>query len=172
MRNYKKKVHLCLLCIVALFFSSSVQIYANDVTLDNIKSTTQLSEKYILITNENEDMIGSENYDFKINMSYEEVIELYNDYLETKISLNNVIDEKFSEDSLDEFLKYAIKTGVIDDTVEEKTALTKAFYRTQFKAAVAAGNTLGYTTAANLLDHSLQDNPSSFTCGSNTSYAV
>lgn len=160
-----------MLSIAAMLSSSSVLISANATAVDNMSNKNQLSEKTIVITSENEDMIGSKNYDSEINMTYAEVLELYDEYLEEKVSLNSIADENVPEYSVDEFLQYAIATGAIEDTVAEKAALNKAFYRAEFKVAVAAGNTLGYTTAATLLDHSLQDAPSNFICDSSTSYA-
>ena len=160
-----------MLSFVSLLISTNVQIYAHDVTVDDLSNMSNLSDNAIIITSENEHMIGSNEYDAELNMTYSEVLNLYNDYIGTTISLNNIDAENVSEDSLEGFLQYAIENGVIEDTTAEKAALSKAFYRTQFKAAVAAGNALGYTTAADFLDHSLQDNPSSFICDSSTSYA-
>ena len=72
---------------------------------------------------------------------------------------------------MDNFAEYAVEQDIIENTPVQRAAITKAVIRAEFKTVVAAGNTLGYTTAATLLNHSLQDSPSDISYGSSTTYA-
>lgn len=95
---------------------------------------------------------------------------LYNQYLEqAPASISE--GEDFAVAALEGFTQYAVEEGIIEDTVEQRAAITKAVVRAEFKLVVAGGNVLGYTAAATLLNHSLQDNPSNLSYGSTTDMA-
>lgn len=79
--------------------------------------------------------------------------------------------EDFAVAALEGFTQYAVEEGIIEDTVEQRAAITKAVVRAEFKLVVAGGNVLGYTAAATLLNHSLQDNPSNLSYVSTTDMA-
>ena len=81
----------------------------------------------------------------------------------------------------EEFINYAIEKGLIDNNPQIIQSLyidpyttTKAMLRAEFKACATAGRTLGYTFAAECLNHSLDSNPNDVTYYSNSlqSYKV
>ncbi len=105
-----------------------------------------------------------------ISLTNEEILNLYNAFLESKtgiLSQGKVEPQK----TLEEFAEYAVHNNIIEDTPVARAAITKAVVRAEFKVVVTAGNALGYTMSAALLDHSLQDNPSVLTYGTSTNFA-
>lgn len=81
-------------------------------------------------------------------------------------------EEKTDAQSLlEEFADYAVDNKIIEDTPEARAAITKAVVRAEFKVVVTAGNVLGYTMSATLLEHSLQDNPGILSYGASTDFA-
>ena len=64
-----------------------------------------------------------------------------------------------------------MQRGAIEDTAVQKAAITKALVRSEFKVVVTGGKAKGDTTAAALLDHSLQDHPSNLSYDEYTTYA-
>lgn len=126
---------------------------------------------YIAITGETEDFYSNEDiYNASISMYDSEALALYNQYLEqAPASISE--GEDFAVAALEGFTQYAVEEGIIEDTVEQRAAITKAVVRAEFKLVVAGGNVLGYTAAATLLNHSLQDNPSNLSYGSTTDMA-
>ena len=62
------------------------------------------------------------------------------------------------------------KLGKIQADFENQKALVN-FLRANFKTVAACGQLAGYTTAADLLNHSLQDYPANLSYTSNSSYA-
>lgn len=110
--------------------------------------------------------IGSDEiYDAEIGMTYDELSTTYHNYLQQK-------GNSRSADSLNGFAQYAVDNGIISDTPQQRAAITKAIVRTEFKVVVAGGKAAGYKTAAALLEHSLQDNPSNLSYGGTTTYAT
>ena len=95
----------------------------------------------------------------EIGMTDEKALELYETYTTTHSS---DMTDALNERTLEEFADYAVDNGVIDDTPVQRAAITKAIVRAEFKTFATAGSAVGYKTAAKLLDHSLQDNPSDY----------
>lgn len=106
-----------------------------------------------------------------IGLTDDEILQLYEDYL-ASIPSTMALEEDFSTIQLEGFADYAVEIGIIEDTVVQRAAITKAVVRAEFKVVVAGGNLCGYTTAATLLNHSLQDSPSSLSYGSTSSIAT
>jgi len=104
-------------------------------------------------------------------MSDEELLEYYNEYVASRTCLMSV-DDKYSVEMLSGFADQAVKDGLITDTPKQRAAVTKAVVRAEFKAVVAGGNVKGYTTAATLLNHSLQDYPQKMLCPSGSGIAA
>lgn len=126
---------------------------------------------YVAITGETEDFYSSEDiYSDSISMYDSEALALYDQYLE-QAPASIAEGEDFAVAALEGFAQYAVDEGIIEDTVVQRGAITKAVVRAEFKLVVAGGNALGYTAAATLLDHSLQDSPSNLSYGSTTSMA-
>lgn len=114
-------------------------------------------------------------FEESIGMTDEELLELYNDYLSsTTCSLMSIddVEEGFSVEKLNGFAEEAAREGIIENNAIQKAAITKAVVRAEFKVVVAGGKKAGYTTAAALLDHSLQDTPSNLSYGSSSSFAT
>lgn len=99
-----------------------------------------------------------------------ELYEMYLAYLD-EIATTTRAKAEPSKESVEAFVQYAIEEGVIEDTPSERAAVTKAVVRSSFAAVVTGGRTLGYTTAATYLDHSLQDEPADLSYKSTSSYA-
>lgn len=104
----------------------------------------------------------------EIGMTDEKALELYETYTTTHSS---DMTDALNERTLEEFADYAVDNGVIDDTPVQRAAITKAIVRAEFKTFATAGSAVGYKTAAKLLDHSLQDNPSDYSFSSSSSEA-
>lgn len=130
----------------------------------------ETDETYTVITGEDEKVMTLSNTgDTDIGITNEEIMELYYQYLESQPAM--LLEERSIEEKLNGFAQYAVDSGVIEDTAVQREGITKAVVRTEFKIVVAGGKAAGYTTAANLLDHSLQDAPSNLSYSSSTSYA-
>lgn len=126
---------------------------------------------YVEIIDDSVNALSIDNsYESVIGMSDEEALQLYKDYLS---SLPNSVgeEEQYSADYLNSFADYAVEQGIIEDTPVQRAAITKAIVRAEFKVVSAEGKALGFTTAATLLNHSLQDSPSNLSYGSSTSFA-
>lgn len=109
-------------------------------------------------------------YDTSISMYDSEALALYEQYLEEHPSI--IADgEEFAVSTLDGFAQYAVDEGIIDDTIQERAAITKATVRAEFKLVAAAGDLLGYSNASTFLNHSLQDRPSNLSYPSATGTA-
>lgn len=66
---------------------------------------------------------------------------------------------ELDENTINEFVDYTVDSGAIENTIEARGEVAVTAVRLQFKAVVAGGNVAGYTMAAELLNHSLQDSP-------------
>lgn len=99
-----------------------------------------------------------------------ELYEMYLAYLDETATTSRAKAE-LSKESVEGFVEFAIEESIISDTPTERAAVTKAVVRASFAAVVAGGRTLGYTTAATYLDHSLQDEPADLSYKSTSSYA-
>ncbi|MCF0130287.1 MAG: hypothetical protein HUJ71_01105 [Pseudobutyrivibrio sp.] len=109
-------------------------------------------------------------FESKVGVSEEELLLLYNDYLATTCSQNSLI-KKDPEILLKGFTEEAVRKGIIENTPLQRAALTKAVVRAEFKVVVAGGSKAGYTTAAALLDHSLQDAPANLSYTTSSVFA-
>lgn len=126
----------------------------------------------IFITGETEDLYSNEDiFNDSISMYDSEVLALYEQYLAQAPASISECDE-FSVAVLEEFVQYAVEEGIIEDTVVQRVDLTKAATRAQFKLVAEGGKKLGYTTAATLLNHSLQDHPLDLSFNSTSSMAT
>ena len=111
------------------------------------------------------------NYNELIGMTDEQALECFEEYLASHPGVASA-DGHITRENLDTFAQYAVDEGIIDDTVEQRGAITKAIVRAEFAVVVAGGKLVGFNTAAALLDHSLQDSPSNLSYDSTTSYAT
>lgn len=118
-----------------------------------------------------ENSVITQEFDISDNtettLSDSEILDLYEQFIEGKPSLFS----SNTSDNISEFTDYCVALGVIDDTPTERSVVSKVLIRSYFKAAVTAGNVAGYTTAAYLLNHSLQDNPANLTFATSSTYA-
>ena len=164
MKNYIKRATVILSLVMAM--SVPVNVHAEEYSGEPTEEGV-----YIAITGETEDFYSNEDiYNASISMYDSEALALYNQYLEqAPASISE--GEDFAVAALEGFTQYAVEEGIIEDTVEQRAAITKAVVRAEFKLVVAGGNVLGYTAAATLLNHSLQDNPSNLSYGSTTDMA-
>ena len=62
--------------------------------------------------------------------------------------------------------------SLINSILSQGTVLTRGVLRAQFRTAAAAGAAVGCTTAASLLNHSLQNAPADLNYGSTSKYAA
>lgn len=155
----KQKILILLLCSFISSATMSVGVQAADaceildVSVEEQNSTEAFSQN-----------------DWEVRLSDEEILERYNLFLQRKSSM--LSEEKTDAQSLlEEFADYAVDNKIIEDTPEARAAITKAVVRAEFKVVVTAGNVLGYTMSATLLEHSLQDNPGILSYGASTDFA-
>ena len=115
-----------------------------------------------------------------IGMTDEELLDLYNDYVESNSSSNTglkkrsfmVLEEDNSAKLLNGFVEYAAMNGIIRNNAAQKDSLKVSLIRAQFKAVVALSKGVGYSTASALLDHSLQNKPSNLAYSPNSKFAA
>lgn len=139
------------------------QLLGNDYVVDE--------EDYIEIENDADlEEIENDFMENVVGLTDEEILKMYYEYLsicpETAIETEEDVSKH-----LEGFAEYAVEQGVIENNVVQKTAVTKAVVRAEFKTVATAGKALGYKTAAAFLKHSLQDSPSNLSYASTTSYA-
>lgn len=65
-----------------------------------------------------------------------------------------------------------VQSAVMKCVLSQKNFITKEIVRSQFRTAAAGGAALGCTTAANFLNHSLQNHPSALVYAPSSQYAV
>lgn len=111
------------------------------------------------------------DYNETIKMTDEQVLEYFDEFLSSQPSVASV-EGTITQETLNAFAQYAVDEGIIADTAEQRGAITKAVVRASFAVVVAGGDLVGYDTAADFLDHSLQDSPSDLSYGSTSSYAT
>lgn len=161
-RNNVKKL-ICIL-FATIFMLESVTIYATE------QERTDVEYTYISdVKNESKNSEDSTNaYIEELGLTRVELQEAYNIFLEENPSM--CLDQE--TDVLNAFVDYAITKGIIEDTQEQRTATLKETTRNNLLLVVAGGNALGYTTASDYLEHSLQDNPGDLYYLSGTKYAT
>ncbi len=111
------------------------------------------------------------DYNEAIKMTDEQAFEYFEEFLASQPSIASV-EGNITQETLSAFAQYAVDEGIIADTAEQRGAITKAIVRASFAVVVTGGDLLGFDTAADLLDHSLQDSPSDLSYGSTSSYAT
>ena len=112
-------------------------------------------------------------------MTDEEVLELYNEYVENNSGSTSRFRKRSfmaseaadSERLLNGFVEDAAAKGIIKNNAVQKLALSKAVIRTQFKLVAKAAKGLGWETASAMLDHSLQNKPSNLAYSSDSKFA-
>ncbi|MGG2114203.1 hypothetical protein ABFY60_27925 [Lysinibacillus pakistanensis] len=127
----------------------------------------ELSEPKSILT---ENGVSSEVKKFsqpKSTLTEDEVEILFDDFvIENKLTQQEILE--LDEAVLEEFVDYAVDSGAIYNTMEARAEVLVKTVRLQFKAVVAGGKLVGYTTAADLLNHSLQDSPKDLNYASGT----
>ena len=121
----------------------------------------------------------AEAFEESIGMTDEEVLELYNEYVENNSGSTSRFRKRSfmaseaadSERLLNGFVEDAAAKGIIKNNAVQKLALSKAVIRTQFKLVAKAAKGLGWETASAMLDHSLQNKPSNLAFSSDSKFA-
>jgi hypothetical protein len=148
-----KNIKILLTIIMATTIIGSSALTANAETI----TSEQNMESYGITS----EIVGEK--DSITGLTDKEVYQLYQQYLSEKPYSINIVNEETNQAQLDHFVQYAVQKGIIQNTPQAKEALSKAFLRSQFVIAAGIGKTAGFNTAAILLAHSLQDNPSNLT---------
>lgn len=171
-----KKTISSILAVALLTFASVAVLAAenelNSETASNESIIAETNDSLVVITGDNENIVNTNtSYDETTGLTDDEVLKLYNQYL---LSTPNALSEEtyFSAETLNGFAQYAVDKGIIEDTPVQRSAIKKDFLRGEFKMVAKAGNIAGYTTAAALLNHSLQDNPSNLSLNSSSTYST
>ena len=110
-----------------------------------------------------------DNYNNVIQMTNEEALSYFKNFLNSRAHTIST-DNYYTVEALESFTAYATEEGIIVNTPEQKSELSKATVRGLFTTVADVGRRMGYTTAATLLKHSLQDTPSVFNRGSTSTY--
>lgn len=147
----------------SLIFSVSLPTFANtdEIMMDEMEYIDESdiytsTETEIMITGDLEAFLLSEDIvNESINMTDEQVLDLYEQYTLD----NNITEEDFSVENLENFAYYAVAHNIIDDSDIARVGITKSLVRAQFRIFANLGNRAGFKTASQLLRHSLQDNP-------------
>lgn len=179
-KSHSKKLVVTALAAIVALSSISTTVFADfpyeedeqPMEQDELFMDADIQDgDYIQITAGDEGIYeASSEYNEVIGMTDDEVLSLYDEFLATRPGAVSE-DQEMSQEVLEEFAQYAVEQGAIEDTAVQKAAITKALVRSEFKAVVAGGKAKGDTTAAALLDHSLQDHPSNLSYDEYTTYA-
>ncbi len=159
------------ICMCLNFFSNT--IVADAAELDTSMSYNEaafVNDEYTWLREAILDGGEVQKENVKMTSSDRALLSMYDDYLR---KTNRVMsaEEKYSIRMLEGFAEDAARRGIIENTPQAKAAISKALLRANFKLIADGGKLLGYTTAADLLAHSLQDNPSKFIYSSSSTYA-
>ena len=152
-------------------FAADIDVPEGEPLPSDFEVQNQDNHVYVEITDDGMSiLLQDDSFEDSIGMTDEKALQLYNDYL---ASLPETISEAdtYSIERLNNFVDYAVEQGIIEDTAVQRAGITKAIVRKQFKVVVIAGKRLGFSAAATLLNHSLQDNPSNLSFGSSTKMA-
>lgn len=179
-KSHSKKLVVTALAAIVALSSISMTVFADfpyeedeqPMEQDELFMDADIQDgDYVQITAGDEGIYeASSEYNEVIGMTDDEVLSLYDEFLATRPGVVSE-DQEMSQEVLEEFAQYAVEQGAIEDTAVQKAAITKALVRSEFKAVVAGGKAKGDTTAAALLDHSLQDHPSNLSYDEYTTYA-
>ena len=117
MKNYIKRATVILSLVMAM--SVPVNVHAEEYSGEPTEEGV-----YIAITGETEDFYSNEDiYNASISMYDSEALALYNQYLEqAPASISE--GEDFAVAALEGFTQYAVEEGIIEDTVEQRAAIT------------------------------------------------
>ena len=99
----------------------------------------------------------AELFEDVLGLSEGQIMKLYDDFIIYNMRQKDRIS--VTENSLEAFAEYAVSQGVIEDTPEQREAITKSLVRASLSMAASDAETIGLTTASACLRHSLQDNP-------------
>lgn len=154
MKKYKSSKVLSFVIARLLSLSCSIPAFAAETDSGDVVAQTT-----------------SNDYNQVIGMTDEQALEYFNEFLESRPNTLST-EPTVTQETLDEFAQYAVDNGIIEDTPEQRGAITKAVVRAEFAVVVAGGKLAGFSTAAALLDHSLQDSPSNLNYGSTSTYAT
>ena len=138
-------------------------IYQQDESID-VKELIVDAETITDINNDSR-IINSEKL-----LSDQEIRTMYEAFVISKKSVVSQ-EEYYSPILMEEFVDQLVDDGYIEDTPIQRGYVPLALVRANFLTVVSLGRALGYTTAATLLEHSLQDNPYDLSYSSNTTYA-
>lgn len=154
MKKYKSSKILSFVIACLLSLSCSIPAFAAETDSGDVVAQTT-----------------SNDYNQVIGMTDEQALEYFNEFLASQPNTLST-ETTVTQETLDEFAQYAVDNGIIEDTPEQRGAITKAIVRAEFAIVVAGGKLAGFSTAAALLDHSLQDSPSNLEYGSTSDYAA
>ncbi len=168
MKKHIRKATVLLGLAIAMFMpiNAQAEVYSSE--------SAEEGSTCIFITGDSE---TEDFYSFKdifndsISMYDSEALALYEQYL-AQIPISISEGDEYALAALEGFTQYAVEEGIIEDTAVQRDAITKAVVRAEFKIVVEGGKNLGYTAAATLLNHSLQDHPLDLSFSSTSSMAI
>ena len=141
-----KRNAICVICLVSTLFAFPA--FAND-GLSTLNDTTMKVEQIDVNSSEQVNEVFCEYYSELNHVSIKSIP------IENEKLLSDVIDEDFVMG----VVEYAVNNGYIDDTKEARDSMTIATYRYAFQKGADWAYSKGFTLAAELLEHSLLDNP-------------
>jgi len=148
------------------------QIESEEQKFENLQNTITEEENFYSVKNPIILKYQDEmEYKREFGITSKEMLKMYDDYVRSEYGELSK-DDYYSVEFLEEFADEAVRKGIIDDTPVQRAAITKALLRASMQVVADCGNAMGYTTAAALLSHSLQDNPSNLSYGYTSSYAT
>lgn len=148
-----------------------------------IKSSARVSKNAEIITSANEksfvstlDSEISNRVDPVTGLTYNQVLKLFKEFQKQRNStLNSSLSEKQSEKAskvlIDDFVNYTVNRGMISNTIEAKSALSKDVMRGLMTTVAETGIQHGYVMAGAFLLNSLQDNPSNLSLSSGSDFS-
>lgn len=148
--NCSKIIACIIACVIMLMYS--VPVFAANTT----------NEMSVVST--------ANNYNETIKMTDEQVLEYFEEFMAYCPSIVST-EDAINPEVLNDFAQYAVEEGIIENTVQQRAAISKSVVRASFAAVVTAGELAGLDTAADFLEHSLQDTPSNLSYASTSSYA-
>lgn len=142
--------------VTSMLLSVATPIYANDTTsMVSVESTENVHKDIVLDLKEKMHAAESQYNAVRIDNN-DQLLKECKDFIQTHDITT------LSDTQVNVFIEQQISRG------HEKAAITKALVRASMEVVVSGGNLLGFDLSSDLLDHSLQDNPSNLRYSSST----
>ena|GEM_PF-3688749 len=160
-----------LLSSVPISAMESANIYSQGFTVDSVLVGEDARDILTDLKNNGNQQEFSLERQSSNGLTIEEqrIMQAFDTYINTVN--RSQVGKNSSEADIQAFVEYAVANGIIEDTPINRTIVAIISARVHMGIVATAGGVLGFKMAEAFLNHSLQDNPSTYTVNRDTTYS-